>query len=136
MGQYVNQAVEYIEKAVYEFGGYVDEVARHISEENRDKVNELYKFAASLQASVSQLSGEEKIVEGICQVDNVCAKVTVGNVDIRDKTQIAMQIDGDWCTGHRDNSTYGQVFVGKKGTKIIASGTDKARVTFPLKMDE
>lgn len=136
MGQYAEQAAKYLSKAAAEFGDYVDNAARHITEEDFGKVTALYQEAAALDVSASQLMGEEKVVEGECQVDNVCAKVTVGGVSLRGKMQFEIKLNGEWVTGHRDNSQYGQVFVSKNGSQTILSGGEQAKVTFPLHMDE
>ncbi len=135
MSKLMEQAVALLEETSRKFGKLTDELSENIQNEDFDKVNLAYKIAATLDIYASQLSGEEKSVEGLCEVDNACAKVVVNGVSLRDQMQFDLLLDQEWTSGHRENSQYGQVFHAKeKGTHILTD-QDQGRVTFPLKMD-
>ncbi len=138
MSKYMDQAVALLQETGKKFGELVDEIAVNIDKEDHAKAHQAYLIAAELDVRASQLSGEEKTVEGKCEVNNVCAKVAIGDVSLRGNMQFEVEIDGEWCKGHRDNSQWGQVFYshtpGKSGH--ILTQDDNIRVTFPLTMDE
>lgn len=136
MGKYMDQAVELLQETAAKFGELADEIARNIQQEGFDEANRAYQTAAELDILASRLSGEEKVVEGKCEVNNICAKVVVGGVSLRGNMQFEVEIDGKWEKGHRYSSQYGEVFLSHVSDSHILTGDYKARVTFPLKMDE
>lgn len=138
MSKYVEQAAALLQETSKTFGELVDQIAVNYEHEEHAKAHQAYLFAAEMDVCASQLLGEEKVVEGKCEVDNQCAKVMVGDVSLRGKMQFEVEIDGQWYKGHRDNSRWGQVFYPgspEKGVHIL-SQDDNIRVTFPLVMDE
>ncbi len=138
MSRYMDQAVALLQESGKKLGKLVDEIAANIDKEDHAKAHQAYLAAAELDVRASQLSGAARIVEGKCMVDNACAKVVIGDVSLRGNMQFEVEIDGEWCKGHRENSQYGQVFYthtpGKGGH--ILTQDDNIRVTFPLTMDE
>lgn len=138
MSEYMDQAVALLQETGKKFGELVDEIAVNIDKEDHAKAHQAYLIAAEMDVRASQLSGEEKTIEGKCEVNNACAKVVIGDVSLRGNMQFELEIDGEWCKGHRDNSELGQVFYshtpGKSGH--ILTQDDNIRVTFPLTMDE
>lgn len=136
MSKLVEEATKVLKAAAVDMDRISDEMSDNISSEDFEKVNLAYETAAALDVYASQMSGEEKVYEGHCEVDNGRAEVIIDGFKVRGKIQFEIMIDGEWVKGHRMNSQYGQVFYSqKKGSRII-SPDDMGRVTMPLKMDE
>ncbi len=136
MSKLVEEAVKVLKEASVNMDHISDELSDHISTEDFEKVNLAYEIASVLDVYTSQMSGEEKVYEGHCEIDNKRAEVTVDGFKVRGNIQFEIMIDGDWVKGHRMNSQYGQVFCSsEKGSRILTAD-DLGRVTMPLKMDE
>lgn len=138
MSEYMEQAVSLLKNTSEQLNELVDKIAVNIEHEDHDKAHEAYLALAALDVYTSQISGEDKTVEGKCEINNVCAKVVIGGVSIRDRIQFEIKIDGKWYKGHRDNSQYGQVFYSHEdmANGHILTHDDDGRVIFPLQMDE
>lgn len=113
-----------------------DQFSVNISQEDFEKANLAYKSAAFLNVYASQMSGDEKVYEGLCQVDNGRAVVIINGFEVRDHIQFEIFADGKWLKGHRENTQYGQVFYSREGNSYILTSDYKGKVTLPLKMDE
>lgn len=137
MSEIMNKAIKLLKETSEEFGKLTDEIADNIEHEDFSKAHLAYLIAAALDVYASQLSGEEKVVEGKCEVYNGRAKITVNDISLRDKIHFEMFYNGKWHAGHRSNSQYGQTFYTKEGgQEHIITKDDTCRVTFPLKSDD
>ncbi len=136
MSETMDKAIKLLKETSGEFGTLTDILSDDIENEDFDKVNLAYKISAFLDVYASQLSGETKTVEGECQIDNKRAKVVIGGVSLRDKMKFEIMANGNWVSGHRENSQYGQVFNAKENGMYILTSNYKGRVSFPLQMDD
>lgn len=136
MSKLVEEAVKVLKEASVNMDRISDELSDHIETEDFKKVNLAYEIAAMLDVYESQMSGEEKVYEGHCEVNNRRAEVVIGGFKVRGDIQFEMKLNGEWVKGRRMNSQYGQIFFStEKGSHIITSD-DMGRVVLPLKMDE
>lgn len=136
MSELVNQAAVVLKEAAEKMRKISDQLSADIGQEDFEKVNLAYKSAAVLDVYASQMSGEEKVYEGFCQIDNGRAVVTIGGFEVRDNIQFEIWSDGKWIKGHRQNTQYGQAFYFEGGNSMILTSDYKGKVTLPLKMDE
>lgn len=74
------------------------------------EANLAYRSTASLQVFASQMSGEKKVYEGPCEVDNGRDLVSIDGFEVRDNIQFEILYEGKWIKGHRYHSQYGQAF--------------------------
>lgn len=136
MSKLVEEAVKVLTEASENMGRISDELSDNINTEDFEKVNLAYEIAAVLDVYQSQMSGEEKVYEGSCEVNNQRGEVVIDGFKVRGNIQFEIQIDGEWVKGHRVNSQYGQAFCSfEKGSYILTSDY-LGRVTMPLKMDQ
>lgn len=136
MSETMAKAIKLLKETSCDFGTLTDILSADIKDEDFDKVSLAYKISAILDVYASQLSGETKTVEGACHIDNKCAKVVINGVSLRDKMKFEIMIDGNWVSGHRENSQYGQVFNAKEKGMYLLTAAYKGRVNFPLQMDD
>ncbi len=136
MSKLVEEAVKVLKEASVNIDRISDELSDNIGTEDFEKVNLAYEIASVLDVYTSQISGEEKVYEGHCEVDNKRALVAVDGFKVRGKIQFEIMIDGKWAKGHRINSQYGQVFYSSETGSRILTSDDLGRVTLPLKLDE
>lgn len=136
MSELVDKAAAVLKEAAEKMSDISDQFAVNISKEEFEKANLAYKSAALLNVYASQMSGEEKVYEGLCQIDNQRAVVTISGFEVRDNIQFEILSDGKWIKGHRENTQYGQVFYSREGNSYILTSDYMGKVTLPLKMDE
>ncbi len=135
MSKLVDEAVETLRVANDKMAQLSDAFCENIKTEPLGKPYLAYEISTLLQMYLSQMSGEEKVYEGPCIVDEQSKKVTIQDFEIRGNLQFEVNVDGEWIKGHRGNSQYGQVFCAKeKGTFILTSNYI-GRVKLPLRMD-
>ena len=134
MSELVKEAAAILADAGSRLDKVLETLSLNIQMEDFEKVNLAYRAAAALDVYASQISGEEKVYEGPCEVNNQLAEVVIQGFAVRDNIQFEIQVDGKWITGCRQNSQYGQIFqAGKDGVYILT--TDYlGRVTAPLKV--
>lgn len=134
MSELINEAAAILEDARTKMSKVSDELSMNIDTEDRKKVNLAYRVAAALDVYASQMSGEEKVYEGPCEVNNLLAEVVIQGVAVRDNIEFEIQMDGQWVKGRRENSQYGQIFLSDEKGSCILTSDYVGRVTFPLKL--
>lgn len=135
MSKLVEEAVKVLREASGNMDRISDELSDNIGTEDFAKVNLAYNIASALDVYTSQMSGEEKVYEGHCEVNNSRAEIVIDGFKVRGNIQFEIMMDGEWVKGHRMNSQYGQVFYSSKAGSRILTSDDLGRVTLPLKMD-
>lgn len=136
MSHYFDDAKNVLSKANDEFQKITKAFAGDFKPEEFQQAHDVYETAAKLDVLTSQLvdKGHTRTVEGTITVDNVQAMVSIKGIDIRGRIQFEVKMeDGQWNKGHRENSQYGQIFVGDKGSLILSDNV-YGRITFPLEM--
>lgn len=136
MSQLLDEAIAILEDASKKLSKVSDEMSENIDKEDFDKVNLTYKAVAALDVYASQISGETKVYEGPCEVNNKLAEVIIQGFAVRDNIEFEIQVNGKWIKGHRQNSQYGQVFQAYQEGVYTLTSDYIGRVTLPLKMYE
>lgn len=98
-----------------------------------DYANKAYYIAEELNILSSQLmkeAGVSTVYEGDVEVENAHSLVRVAGIEIRGKTRFSILKDGIWYNGIRENSQYGEVFVGEI-SEILHEGIH-ARIIAPF----
>ncbi|MCL2054347.1 MAG: hypothetical protein FWG90_07965 [Oscillospiraceae bacterium] len=128
----VEKAKEVLKKANREF----TDLCRIIAEEvpiDKDAL-QIYRTTAELNILTSQLidKDEPRTYEGAIEVNNRQAMVSIKDIEIRGSIEFEIEQEGNWVRGRRENSQYGQIFIGD-GISLILSDGMKGRVSLPLK---
>lgn len=92
MSKLVEEATKVLKAAAVDMDRISDEMSDNISSEDFEKVNLAYETAAALDVYASQMSGEEKVYEGHCEVDNGRAEVIIDGFKVRGKIQFEIMI--------------------------------------------
>lgn len=135
MSETMQKAINLLNETNKEFSQLSDTLSDTIASEDFSKVNLAYTIASQLNVYASQLSGEQKVYEGPCKVNNTRAEVVIDGFVIRGDVQFEVLMNDKWEKGHRTNSQYGQVFVSKTAGTVILHEAYTGRVTLPLVMD-
>lgn len=134
MSDLTKEAAAVLADAGRKISSLSDKLSANIQTEDFEKVNLAYRAAAALDVYASQMSGEVKVYEGPCEINNRLAEVVIQGFAVRDNIQFEIQVDGKWITGYRQNSQYGQVFHTRQNGVYILTSDYRGRVTAPFKM--